>query len=125
MNRTLTIRVKSIEQGLRDFRETFKAVQQGRRVTPRTGAYFTSIEAARNFLTPARLALLRAVRKSRPGSVYELAKLTGRNLKTAQSDSKVSEKHGLLRFREVRRASRRAAKAPLAPYRQITLKIAI
>lgn len=48
------------------------------------GVYVTSIEAARNLLTPSRLALLRAIRTKRPGSVYELAKLVGRNLKNVQ-----------------------------------------
>ncbi|MGH9401532.1 MAG: ArsR family transcriptional regulator, partial [Terriglobia bacterium] len=72
-----------------------------------------------------RLALLRVIRESRPGSVYELAKMTGRNLKTIQTDLKILKKHGLVRFREVQGAAHRMAKAPVAPYREITLKIAI
>ncbi len=125
MKETLTIRIKPLEKMLSGFSDTFKAVQRGRKVTPQTGAYFTSIEAARNFLTPERLALLRVIRKSRPGSVYELAKMSGRNLKTVQTDLKILEKHGLVHFRKVRRAAHRKAKVPEAPYREIALKIAI
>ncbi|MGH9405259.1 MAG: ArsR family transcriptional regulator [Terriglobia bacterium] len=125
MKETLTIEIKPLEKMLSGFSDTFKAVQEGRKVTPRRGAYFTSIEAARNFLTPGRLALLRVVRESRPGSVYELAKTTGRNLKTVQTDLKILEKHGLVHFRGVRRGDHRTAKAPVAPYREIALKIAI
>ncbi|MGH9401885.1 MAG: ArsR family transcriptional regulator [Terriglobia bacterium] len=125
MKETLTIEIRPLEKMLSGFSDTFKAVQGGRKVTPRRGAYFTSIEAARHFLTPERLALLRVIRESRPGSVYELAKMTGRNLKTIQTDLKILKKHGLVRFREVQGAAHRTAKAPVAPYREIALKIAI
>ena len=62
MARTLTIKIKPVEEALGGFRETFKALESGRRVKRREGVYFTSIEAARNLLTPNRLAVLRAIR---------------------------------------------------------------
>jgi predicted transcriptional regulator len=125
MKEILTIRIKPVEEGLKDFQQAFQAVRHGRKVVPKHGTYFTSIEAARNFLTPERLALLRAIRGSRPGSISELARVVKRDLKTVQTDLKILEKHGLVRFREARQASRRTAKAPVAPYREIALKIAI
>ena len=125
MKGTLTIHIKPLERMLSGFSDTFKAIQRGRKVRTRRGAYFTSIEAARNFLTPERLALLRVIRESRPGSVYELAKITGRNLKTVQTDLKILEKHGLVHFRAARKSAHRTAKVPEAPYREIALKIAI
>src|SRR5438552_10410790 len=64
MTKTLTIRVKSLHEALEGFRTTFKAVAAGQRVARREGVYFASIEAARNLLTPTRLALLRVDRKS-------------------------------------------------------------
>ena len=67
--KTLTIQIKSAGEALEGFREAFKAVEAGRRVSRREGVYFTSIEAARNLLTPNRLALLRAIRTRRPGSI--------------------------------------------------------
>ena len=67
--KTLTIQIKSTGEALEGFREAFKAVEAGRRVSRREGVYFTSIEAARNRLTPNRLALLRAIRTRRPGSI--------------------------------------------------------
>ncbi|MBZ5561211.1 MAG: helix-turn-helix domain-containing protein [Acidobacteriia bacterium] len=125
MNRTLTIRIKPVVKMLADFRDTFKAVEEGRKVTPRSGGYFTNIEAARNFFTRERLALLSAIRRERPGSISELARIVNRSLKSVQTDLKVLEKHGLVRFRPARRAARRASKAPEAPYREIALRIAI
>ena len=125
MDETLTIRIKPVDKMLADFRDTFKAVEGGRRVTPRSGGYFTNIEAARNFFTRERLALLRAIRRDRPGSISELARTVNRSLKSVQTDLKVLERHGLVRFRRAGRAHQRVSKAPEAPYREIALRIAI
>ena len=125
MNGTVTIRIKPPEKMLADFASTFQAVKQGKSVRPRSGAYFTSIEAARNFLTAERLALLRAIRSQRPGSIYELARMVNRNLKSVQTDLKILERHGLVRLRETRRSAQRSVKVPEAPYREIALTIAI
>lgn len=86
MAKTLTIKIKPEEEALEGFRRTFKALAAGRRISRRDGVYFTSIEAARNLLTPNRLALLRAIRTERPGSTYELAKRLNRDLKNVQQD---------------------------------------
>ena len=125
MRGTLTIRIKPVEEMLGDFRDTFKALQQGRRVAPRRGGYFTSTEAARNFITRGRVDLLRTIRRERPASVSELARIVDRNLKSVQTDLKILEKHGLVRFRPAGRLRPRASKAPEVPYREIALRIAI
>lgn len=125
MARTLTIQIKSADEALQGFRETLKAVQAGRRVTRREGVYFTSIEAARNLLTPNRLALLRAIRSKRPGSIYELAKMVGRNLKNVQDDLRLLEDYGLVQMSDGRRTGKRKVKVPRALFAQIALKIAI
>ena len=63
--KTLTIQIKSAGEALEGFREAFKAVEAGRRVSRREGVYFTSIEAARNRLTPNRLDLWKTA-----GAIY-------------------------------------------------------
>jgi len=125
MSGVLTIRIKPVEKMLGDFRNTFTAVQQGRRVAPRRGGYFTSIDAARNFFTRERVALLRAIRKDQPASISELSRIVERSLKSVQTDLKVLEKHGLVRFRPSRRDHQPASKTPETPYREIALRIAI
>jgi predicted transcriptional regulator len=125
MTKTLTIRVKSVNEALEGFRKTFKAVAAGQRVTRREGVYFSSIEAVRNLLTPSRLALLQVVRARRPGSIYELAKLVGRDLKNVQGDIKLLEQYGLVRLDRARRTGKRMVKAPRAACSEIALRIAI
>lgn len=125
MAKTLTIQIKSAGEALKGFRETFKNVEAGRPVRRREGVYFTSIEAARNLLTPNRLALLRAVRSERPGSIYELAKIVSRDLKNVQDDLQLLEAYGLVRMAHGTRSGKRRARVPHAVFDQIELKIAI
>ena len=125
MAKTLTMQIKSSKDTLEGFRESFKAVEAGRRVTRHKGVYFTSIEAARNLLTPNRLRLLRAIRRNRPGSIYELAKIVGRDLKNVQDDLRVLDEYGLVQLKRGRSASKRRVKVPRALFGEIALKIAI
>lgn len=124
MARTLTIQIKSAKTALGEFRRTFRKVEAGRRVERQQGVYFTSIEAARNLLTPSRLALLSAVRSKRPGSIYELAKIVDRDLKNVQDDLRLLETYGLIRMADATRSKRRV-RVPQAPFDEIELKIAI
>jgi len=125
MAKTLTIQIKSAGEALEGFRATFKDVEAGRRVSRREGLYFTSIEAARNLLTPNRLALLRTVRSGRPGSIYELAKMVGRDLKNVRDDLRLLESYGLIRMAHATRSGKRRVRVPEAVFDQIELKIAI
>ena len=50
--RTLTLTIKPTGEALEGFRETFKALEGGRRVRRRAGVYFTSLEAARALAIP-------------------------------------------------------------------------
>ena len=125
MAKTLTIQIRSFDEALDGFRQTFRALQAGKRVARRRGVYFTSLEAARNLLTPRRLALLRAIRKHKPQSVYQLAKAVGRNLKNVQTDLQLLEQYGLVTLAESRSRDNRRAKIPRVSPDEISLKIAI
>src|SRR6266850_2365993 len=104
-----------------DFRKAFKAAESRQRIRRREGVYFTSIEAARNLLTPNRLTLLRAVRSKRPGSIYELAKIDDRDLKNVQDDLRLLETYGLIRMADATRSGKRRVRVPEALFDQIDL----
>src|SRR2546422_356022 len=125
MAKTLTIRISPVAEGLQEFREAYKAAEAGRSFTRREGIYFTSLAAARNLLTPSRLALLRAVRITHPRSVYELAKIVGRDLKNVQDDVRTLERYGLVRISRGRTIGKRKVKVPRALFNEIALRIAI
>src|SRR6516164_9463765 len=75
--KTVSFSIRPIDDVMDDVVETFEAARTGRRIPkgPREEVGFTSIEAARNFLTRERLTLLRTIRTRHPSSLYELAKI--------------------------------------------------
>lgn len=125
MSKTLNIEIRSLSELTNDFREAFVAAQQRATFKRRDGVYFTSLEAARNFLTRERLGLIRAVREKHPRSIYELAKMVKRDLKNVQQDVALLERHGLIRLIEQRRGEKSKIRIPEAPFDRIALRIAI
>jgi len=128
MAKTLTIRIKPVDEAIETFRRTFKALERPPRRTTAAqrseGVFFTSIEAARKLLTPNRLALLRAIRTEQPPSIYALARRVGRDLKNVREDLRLLESYGLVQTAR-NRGKGRQTKAPRALFREIALKIAI
>ncbi len=124
--KTVTFSIRPLSNVMADFAETFEAVRTGRRIhrARRDEVGFTSIEAARNFLTRERLALLRTIRLRHPGSLYELAKMLKRDFKNVQEDIRILERHGLVRIARQPRGKRKV-KVPRVPFEEIALKIAI
>jgi predicted transcriptional regulator len=117
------IEIKTLEDGLKDFRATWKAVAAGKRVTPRKGTYFTNLEAARKVLTPKRLELLRMIRQGRPDSVYQLARLVGRDFKNVHADVQTLAAYGLVSLKKTK-AGRRTS-VPRVSFSAIELRIAV
>lgn len=122
--KTVTFTIEPFTEGLERFKETFEAIQARRLVQPREIVGFTSLEAARDFLTRERLGLLRTIKARRPQSIYELARMVGRDLKNVQEDIRILERHGLVRIAKRPRGNR-TVKVPRVPFEAIALKIAI
>lgn len=120
--RKLEIRIRSVDQVLEDFREAFQAAQEGKPFPKREGVFFTSLEAARNLLTPERVKLLRLIRQRKPDSLYELAQLAGRDLKNVHEDIELLERHGILRT-TLRRQLERPRRIPEVQYDEILVHI--
>jgi predicted transcriptional regulator len=125
MPKTLTIQIKSADEPTEERREALTTVEAAGPLTRGDGVCFTSIEAVRNLLTPSRLALLRTIRNKRPGSIYELAKIVGRDLKNVQDDLRLLETYGLIRMTNATRSGKRRVRVPQAVFDHIALKIAI
>jgi len=68
--------------------------------------------------------LFRAIRTKRPGSIYELANITGRKLKNIQDDLRLLERYGLVRIGHGRSSGKRRVRIPQAVFNEIALRIA-
>jgi predicted transcriptional regulator len=124
--KTVTFSIRPLSEVADDFAKTFDAVQTRRRIPkkPRDEVGFTSIEAARNFITRERLVLMHTIRTRHPGSLYELAKMVSRDFKNVQEDIRILERHGLVRIAREPRGKRKV-KVPQVLFEEIALRIAI
>jgi len=58
----VTFTIEAFIESLKRFKKTFKAVHAGRQIKPQELVGFTSLEAARKFLTRERLGLLHTIK---------------------------------------------------------------
>lgn len=119
----IDIGIKRLKDSLKDFAETWKSVESGKRVRKEEGIYFESIDDMRAVLTNNRLAILRAIRENKPKSVYELSKMLGRNLKNVNDDLKLLAEIGLVTLEATKQDRKRIT--PHVDYTKITLEIAV
>ena len=90
------IQIKPLEESLGDFASAYRKVSQRKFVRKRGGVFFASIGAVRRVLTDNRLHLLKVIKQKKPASLYELAKLTHRDLKNVTQDVNFLEDLGLV-----------------------------
>lgn len=119
----LKVGVRSLDEGLREFRSTLKALQSGKPVTKRTGVYFISVDAMRQVLTPSRLTLMHMIRTHHPRSIAALAKLLGRNFKNVHADVTLLADLGLVHLEPGSHV--RDSVTPTVPYERIQFEIAV
>jgi len=97
--RHIKIGVKDLRAVLDEAREAMERIAAGRAVQKIHDINFTSYEAMRKILTPRRLELLHTIKEKNPHSVYELARLLGRDLKNINDDLAILAKIGLVELR--------------------------
>lgn len=119
--KTLNIEIKTHHQANQEFVQTFKAIQAGKKVVPKKGIYFTSLDAVRNLLTEKRLELLELIRTQKPSSIAELAEKACRDFKNVHQDLEILKKYGLVQFTRPRKAGRGSPRPIFAPYQEISI----
>lgn len=119
----IDIGIKGLTESLKDFAETWKKLEAGKRVKKEEGIYFDSIDTMRAVLTDKRLSILKAIRERQPKSVYELAKLMGRDLKNVNQDLKLLADVGLVTLEKAETDKKRTI--PHVDYSKILLEISV
>ena len=124
------MRVKRVEIGIKRFeevlegvKETMKKIERGEKVKERRGYYFENLEAFRRALTEKRLEVLHVIKKERPASVYELAKMLNRDAKNVTQDLEYLKNIGLVEIKRTREKKERTI--PEVNYDRIDLQIAV
>lgn len=93
------IRIRSLEDSLKDFATAYHKVSQRKLVRKRGGIFFANMEAVRKVLTENRIRLMKVIKQKKPASLYELAKLAHRDLKNVSQDIAFLEDLGLVDLR--------------------------
>jgi len=97
--RNIKIGVKDLRAALDEARDTMERIAAGKSIQKIHDVSFTSYEAMRKILTSRRLELLHVIKEKSPRSVYELARLLGRDLKNVNDDLAILTNIGLVELR--------------------------
>ncbi|MCJ7785577.1 MAG: ArsR family transcriptional regulator [Desulfobacterales bacterium] len=119
----IDIGIKGLKESLKDFADTWKALERGNNIKKQEGIYFDSIDAMKAVLTNHRLLILKTIREYKPKSVYELAKILRRDLKNVRQDLRLLSEVGLVIFKETETDKRRIM--PEVNYAKILLEIQV
>lgn len=119
----IDIGIKGLRESLKDFAETWKKLEAGKKVKQEEGIYFDSIDTMRAVLTNNRLFILKTIRERHPQSVYELAKILGRDLKNINQDLKLLSDVGLVTLEKTNMDKKRII--PHVDYGKILLEIPV
>lgn len=119
----IDIGIKGLKESLKDFAKTWKKLEAGKKVKREEGIYFDSIDTMRAVLTNKRLQILKVIREQKPSSVYELAKILGRDLKNVNQDLKLLSDIGLVTLERIETDKKRVV--PHVDYAKILLEIPV
>src|SRR3989338_2056156 len=117
------IGIKRFEEVLEGVKETMKKIERGEKVKERRGYYFENLAAFRRALTEKRLEVLYVIKREKPSSVYELAKLLKRDVKNVTQDLEYLKQIGLVEIRRTKEKQER--NIPEVKYDKIDLQIAV
>jgi len=124
------MKVKNIKVGIKSEKELFDEVkdvwgklEKGEEVRKHEAIYFQSLGAMRKVLTEERLRIVKTIKKEHPSSIYELAKILGRDVKNTFDDVQFLTQAGLLELRKKKEG--REKTTPMVKYDKILLEIQV
>lgn len=89
------VEIKPLKSALEDFAKAFGKAKKNQN-TGTIGVSFSDVETFRKFFSQKRMELLSTIKKERPKSVYQLARLSSRQYKNVYDDVKFMHELGLL-----------------------------
>lgn len=96
--RVFEIRVRTRAEAKESFIASWKLAEAGKPGPGDLGVYFSSFDAARSVFTEKRLELLRLIRKHKPTSINQLAKIAGRDFKNIHTDVMIFKNIDIVRI---------------------------
>jgi predicted transcriptional regulator len=119
----IDIGIKGLKESLGDFVRTWGKLEAGEKVKKEEGIYFESVDTMRAILTNKRLLILKTIKEKKPNSIYELAKILGRDIKNINQDLKLLSDVGLVTLEKIETDKKRVI--PHVDYSKILLEIPV
>lgn len=117
---TLTVRTGSGEQTRAEARQRVQALEDGDPVPPRHVLVLADEDDLQRLLSPANLALLRAIRRHEPASMRAAAELVDRDFKEVHRNLTELEQLNVIEFEEAGRAKR-----PVVRFDEIDIEVSL
>ncbi|MBI5192495.1 MAG: ArsR family transcriptional regulator [Nitrospirae bacterium] len=121
--KNITIRIKSLEEILEEAKGVMEAIEKGDKVKKHKGISFADIDTMQKILTKERLRILKTIKHKNPNSIYELAKILGRDIKNTYDDVVYLSDMGFIELKRVKEGREKIV--PSIPYNEILVKIAV
>lgn len=121
--RNIKIAIKSEDELFREIKDVCDKLERGEKVKKHEGISSESLDAMRKVLTEERIRVLKTIKKGHPQSIYELAKILGRDVKNTFDDVQFLAGMGLIELKKTKEG--REKTAPIVKYDRILLEIAV
>ena len=121
--RDVRVSIKSKEGLLNEVKGVWKKIERGGSMKRHERISFENTEAMRKILSEGRLRILKTIKKEHPKSIYELAKLLGRDIKNTFDDVQFLAQIGLIELKKTREG--REKSTPKVNYDRILLEIPV
>jgi predicted transcriptional regulator len=121
--KNIKLTIKDRKTVLKEFAEILAKARRGEKIERHEEISFENIDTLRKVLTEKRMELLHAIKQYAPESVYELAKILKRDLKSVNIDIQVLENLGLINL-ETKREERKKVR-PIVGFNKLNVEIAI
>jgi predicted transcriptional regulator len=121
--KNIKIAIKSRGELFHEVEKAWSGVEAGKKAKKHEGLYFENLEAMRKVLTEERLRILQVVKRRQPSSIYELAKVLGRDVKNTFNDVQFLSEAGLIELKKTKDG--REKTTPIVSYDKILLEISV
>jgi predicted transcriptional regulator len=121
--KNIKIAIKGEKELFNEVKEVWRNLERGGKVKKHEAVYFESLEAMRKVLTEERLRIVKVIKKEHPASIYELAKILGRDVKNTFDDVQFLAQVGLVELRKTKDV--REKTTPEVNYDKILLEISV
>jgi len=118
----IRIVVRPFEEDFDEVVDTFNKIERGEDVKDEK-IVVESLDVLRKALTPERLRIIHVIKTKKPESIYELAKILGRDRASVTRDLEYLKLLGLIEFEDVKDV--RDKKKPVVTYDEIVISIPV